>query len=132
MGGGVCSGVAAGGVADVSEDPRRDRRRPGGTAQGDPDHLACSRGSRHPSATIETLSAAHERVLASGAEQEQLIEALLTLARGQAGLDKREPFDLAAVISQVLAARQPEADSAPSCRWPILGPWYRQPRWTGS
>jgi signal transduction histidine kinase len=63
-----------------------------------------------PGATIETLSAAHERVLASGAEQEQLIEALLTLARGQAGLDKREPFDLAAVTSQLLAARQPEAD----------------------
>ena len=63
-----------------------------------------------PGATIETLSAAHERVLASGAEQEQLIEALLTLARGHAGLDKREPFDLAAVTSQVLAARQPEAD----------------------
>jgi signal transduction histidine kinase len=62
-----------------------------------------------PGATIESLSAAHQRVIAAGAEQEQLIDALLTLARGHAGLDKREPFDLAAVTSQVIAARQPEA-----------------------
>ena len=62
-----------------------------------------------PSATVESLSTAHQRVLAAGAEQEQLIDALLTLARGQAGLDQREPFDLAVVTSQVIAARQPEA-----------------------
>jgi signal transduction histidine kinase len=62
-----------------------------------------------PGATIETLRTAHERVLASGAQQQQLIEALLTLARGQAGPDTREPFDLAAITSQILAARQPEA-----------------------
>jgi signal transduction histidine kinase len=63
-----------------------------------------------PGATIETLSTAHERVLASGAEQQQILDALLMLARGQAGLDTREPFDLAAVTRQVLAARQPEAE----------------------
>jgi signal transduction histidine kinase len=63
-----------------------------------------------PGATIETLRAAHERVLASGAQQQQLIDALLTLARGQADLDKREPFDLAAVAGQVLAARRSEAE----------------------
>jgi signal transduction histidine kinase len=62
-----------------------------------------------PGATIESLSAAHQRVIAAGAEQEQLIDALLTLARGHAGLEKREPFDLAAVTSQVIAARRPEA-----------------------
>ena len=62
-----------------------------------------------PSATVESLSTAHQRVLAAGAEQEQLIDALLTLARGQAGLDQREPLDLAAVTSQVIASRQPEA-----------------------
>jgi signal transduction histidine kinase len=62
-----------------------------------------------PGATVESLSTAHQRVLAAGAEQEQLIDALLTLARGQAGLDQREPFDLAAVTSQVIATRQPEA-----------------------
>src|SRR6516162_3260679 len=55
-----------------------------------------------PDATVEALRAAHERVLAAGAEQEQLIEALLTLARGQAGLSTREPFDLAELAGQVL------------------------------
>jgi signal transduction histidine kinase len=62
-----------------------------------------------PDATAETLRAAHERVLVSGAQQERIIEALLTLARGQAGLGAREPFDLAAVAGQVLRARRPEA-----------------------
>ncbi len=60
-------------------------------------------------ATAETLRAAHERVLVSGAEQQQLLDALLMLARGQAGPDQREPFDLAALASQVLAARGGEA-----------------------
>jgi signal transduction histidine kinase len=62
-----------------------------------------------PGATVESLSTAHQRVLVAGTEQEQLIDALLTLARGQAGLEQREPFDLAAVTGQVIAARQPEA-----------------------
>jgi signal transduction histidine kinase len=62
-----------------------------------------------PGATAETLRAAHERVLASGAQQERIIEALLTLTRGQAGLGGREPFDLAEVVGQVLLTRRPEA-----------------------
>ena len=62
-----------------------------------------------PGASIESLRAAHERVLASGAQQHQLIDALLTLARGQAGLEKHDPFDLAALASKILADRQPEA-----------------------
>lgn len=61
-----------------------------------------------PGAGVESLRAAHERVLASGAEQQQLIEALLTLARGQAGLDSREPFDLAGLVRGTLSDRQPE------------------------
>jgi signal transduction histidine kinase len=75
-----------------------------------------------PGATIETLAAAHERVLASGAQLEQLIEALLTLARGQAGLDEPEPFDLAAVTRQVLAGRQPEAEHRNLTLHTALGP----------
>lgn len=75
-----------------------------------------------PGATIETLAAAHERVLASGVQQEQLIEALLTLARGQAGLDKPEPFDLSAVTRQVLAARQSEAEHRNLTLHAALGP----------
>jgi signal transduction histidine kinase len=62
-----------------------------------------------PAASLESLRAAHERVLVAGSEQQHIIDALLTLARGQAGLDKREPFDLAAVTAQVLRSRRPEA-----------------------
>jgi signal transduction histidine kinase len=62
-----------------------------------------------PDASVETLRAAHERVLASGAHQEQLIEALLTLASGQAGLDRSEPIDLADVAAQVLHRRRLDA-----------------------
>jgi signal transduction histidine kinase len=62
-----------------------------------------------PDATMESLRAAHERVLASTAQQERLVEAMLALARGQAGLTKREPFDLAVLAEQVLLARQSRA-----------------------
>jgi signal transduction histidine kinase len=62
-----------------------------------------------PGASVESLRAAHERVLAVGAQQHQLLDALLTLARGQAGLDRNEPFDLADLAGRVLADRQPEA-----------------------
>ena len=61
-------------------------------------------------------------MLASGVQQEQLIEALLTLARGQAGLDKPEPFDLSAVTRQVLAARQSEAEHRNLTLHAALGP----------
>jgi signal transduction histidine kinase len=62
-----------------------------------------------PDATMESLRVAHERALASGEQQERLIEALLTLTRGQSGLTKREPFDLAILAEQVLLARQSRA-----------------------
>jgi len=62
-----------------------------------------------PDADAESLRAAHQRVLASGAHQERILEALLTLSRGQAGLDKREPFDLATLAGHVLRSRQPDA-----------------------
>ncbi|MDQ1359818.1 MAG: hypothetical protein QOJ44_195, partial [Acidimicrobiaceae bacterium] len=62
-----------------------------------------------PEATVDTLRKAHERVLASGEQQERLIEALLTLTRVQAGLDRRAPLDLATVTDEVLAARRSEA-----------------------
>lgn len=55
--------------------------------------LASQLALADPDASIESLRMAHERVLASGAQQEQLIEALLTPASGQAGLDRHEPFD---------------------------------------
>ena len=75
-----------------------------------------------PGATIESLRTAHERALASGAQQQQLIDALLTLARGQAGLDKRESFDLADIVGQVLAARRSEADERNLALHAVLSP----------
>ena len=60
---------------------------------------------RDPGASATSLRAACERALAAGAEQERLIEALLILARGQRGLARREPLDLAATTRDVLAAR---------------------------
>ena len=63
---------------------------------------------RNPQVSAESLRTACERVLAAGAEQERLIEALLMLARGQHGIARREPLDLAAVTRDVLAARGTE------------------------
>src|SRR5215467_155462 len=60
-------------------------------------------------AGADALRAAHQRVLASGAHQERILEALLTLSRGQAGLDKWEPFDLATLAGHVLQALQSDA-----------------------
>ncbi len=62
-----------------------------------------------PHANTESLRVAHERVLASGAQQERVIEALLTLSRGQAGLTRREPFDLAILARQVILTRERDA-----------------------
>jgi len=63
-----------------------------------------------PNATVASLRATCERVLAAGEQQERLIEALLTLSRSQRGLDHREVFDLAAVAADVLATRRPDAE----------------------
>ena len=62
-----------------------------------------------PDATPESLRAAHQRVLAAGAQQERLIDALLTLARGQTGINRYERIDLASVTNQVIADRRAEA-----------------------
>jgi signal transduction histidine kinase len=48
-------------------------------------------------------------VLASEQQLEQMIDALLALTRGQAGLERREQLDLAAIASQALRARDAEA-----------------------
>jgi signal transduction histidine kinase len=64
-----------------------------------------------PEPTVAALRAVCERVLVAGGQQERLIEALLTLARSQRGLDQWEPIDLAALAADVLQARQAEAAS---------------------
>jgi signal transduction histidine kinase len=62
-----------------------------------------------PHATVASLRASHRRAIAAGRQQERVIEALLTLARSERGLDRRLPFDLREVTTDVLAAREPEA-----------------------
>jgi signal transduction histidine kinase len=55
-----------------------------------------------PDASVETLRAALLRVRAAGEEQERLIDALLTLARSQRGLERQEFVDLAAIVRERL------------------------------
>jgi signal transduction histidine kinase len=55
-----------------------------------------------PEASVEDLRCVCEKLLASGADQERLIEALLTLASSERGLEHDEPFDLATVVRQSL------------------------------
>jgi signal transduction histidine kinase len=73
-----------------------------------------------PDASEDTLRAALVRVRAAGQEQERLIDALLTLARSQQGLERREYVDLAAVVRDRLPAGGPrvEARLEPA---PVLG-----------
>jgi signal transduction histidine kinase len=61
-----------------------------------------------PDATVDSLRAACQDVLALGEAQDRLIEALLTLAGGEQGVERREPFDLAVVARGVLLTRQTE------------------------
>jgi signal transduction histidine kinase len=63
-----------------------------------------------PEPSVRGLTDVCERVLATGEQQERLIEALLTLARSQRGLDRREPIDLAALTAEIVLTRQPEAE----------------------
>jgi signal transduction histidine kinase len=60
-----------------------------------------------PNVTLDSLRAACAEVLEAGREQEQLIDALLTLARSQRGLDRKEDVDLAVVTGEVLHAHEP-------------------------
>ncbi len=62
----------------------------------------------NPEADVASLRCTHERVLASEQQLEQLIDGLLSLTRGQAGLERREHFDLAALASQAMLARESE------------------------
>jgi signal transduction histidine kinase len=61
-----------------------------------------------PDPTIDTLRAACRELLTLSVAQERLIEALLTLASGEQGVERREPFDLAAIADAVLLSRQAE------------------------
>jgi signal transduction histidine kinase len=62
-----------------------------------------------PGRSVESLEGACQRVLAAGQQQERLIEALLTLARSQRGLDHIEPVDLAALAHETVLSRSADA-----------------------
>jgi signal transduction histidine kinase len=61
-----------------------------------------------PDASFSSLRAAHERVLASEQHLEGMIDGLLALTRGQAGLERREHLDLATLVAEVVRLRDPE------------------------
>ncbi len=63
-----------------------------------------------PNATAATLRAACEELLSNGRDQEQLIDALLTLARSERGLERRERADLGALAARVLDRPHPEIE----------------------
>ncbi|PZG22622.1 two-component sensor histidine kinase [Micromonospora craterilacus] len=62
-----------------------------------------------PDATTETLRSACHEVLALSDQQERLIEALLTLAHGEQGLQLHTPLDVADTVAEVVAARHHDA-----------------------
>jgi len=63
--------------------------------------------SADPAATTCTWRAVSRELLASNAEQERLLEALLTLADSEAGPGERESVDLATITSATLATARP-------------------------
>jgi signal transduction histidine kinase len=63
-----------------------------------------------PDASIEDLRAACDEALQLGSQQERLIDALLTLATSERGVERREPFDLDRLAESVLAGRRHEAE----------------------
>jgi signal transduction histidine kinase len=62
-----------------------------------------------PHATVASLSEACRGALEEGDQQEQLIDALLALAQGERGLNRRQVVDLASIAREVERAYEPEA-----------------------
>jgi signal transduction histidine kinase len=63
-----------------------------------------------PASTASTWQAVSQELLASNAEQEHLIEALLTLASSEAAPGEHEPLDLAPIASAALAGARSRID----------------------
>jgi len=62
-----------------------------------------------PDASVATLRATCQQVLALGDQQEQLIDALLTLASSERGIEQWEPLDLAEIADKAIMDCRPEA-----------------------
>ena len=63
-----------------------------------------------PAATAGELRSACEELLVAGEQQERLLEALLTLASSERGLDRRERVSLASVTARAVSAHSTAAD----------------------
>jgi signal transduction histidine kinase len=63
-----------------------------------------------PDADTRSLRAACEQALQLGDQQERLIEALLTLATSERGIEQRETFDLGEIAKNVVLSRQQAAE----------------------
>jgi signal transduction histidine kinase len=62
-----------------------------------------------PHVTLDSLRATCQEAVDAGKDQAQLIDALVTLARSQRGLDRREPIDLTAVVTEVVSGHEAPA-----------------------
>jgi signal transduction histidine kinase len=62
-----------------------------------------------PGLTFDSLKAACADALNASAEHEQLLDALLTLARSQQHIEQHEKFDLAALVKDVIEGRRQQA-----------------------
>jgi signal transduction histidine kinase len=63
-----------------------------------------------PDADAESLRAACQQVITLGEQQEHLIDALLTLASTERGLERRERCDLAAIVAAAVQSRGAEME----------------------
>jgi signal transduction histidine kinase len=64
-----------------------------------------------PDATTATLRSACEKALQWNDQQERLIDALLTLASSEGGIERWEPFDLADIGAKAILDRQQDAEA---------------------
>jgi signal transduction histidine kinase len=75
-----------------------------------------------PNASAESLRATCAELLASGRSQERLLEALLTLATSERGLEHREQLELSALTERVLGRAQTAIADRHLDLKPALGP----------
>jgi signal transduction histidine kinase len=76
-----------------------------------------------PDATPEALRGTIEELVVASQDQERLLEALLTLATSERGLDRRDPVDVAALTREVLRQRQAQALGDAELRVDLAEAW---------
>lgn len=75
-----------------------------------------------PGASVTSLRETCGRLLAANTDQDRLVEALLTLATSERGVDRWETMDLAELADEVVATRQAEAIRLGLCLEAALEP----------